>query len=224
MKTIRVALCALVCSAAGASSQSATPSGPPRPLPGAACAVVPPQPRPPECPPTTGNLTPMASSTRHSTGTNRLYSGSAWPAEWLHREAMARDAEDQQDARDTLTRQYLDQVGIRAAMARARAGTIAARSATFAPGRPPGDAARLEIIEWRRSALEAAESAHHAILERITASFDSAQQPRVSQRERLNILTKLDRINQANESTWIAITNEINRMADSVTVTNRGVP
>jgi hypothetical protein len=166
----------------------------------------------------------MASATLRTSSTNRLYSGLAWPVGWLHHEVMARQEQDRQDARDTLTRVYLDQAGIRAALARARDDTGATRSGAAAPGLSSRDATRVEINEWRRATLEAADSAHHAILERLTASFDSAQQPRISPRERQRILITLDRINQANEGTWYAITSEINRMADSATAANAADP
>ena len=163
----------------------------------------------------------MSSAMRKS-GSSRLYTGMAWPAEWARREAMARQMEDQQEARDTLTREYLDQAGIRVALARARADTTAIRYATRGEGPAAGDGAVLDIGEWRRSTLDAADSAHHAILTRITATFDSAQQPTVSPSDRYRILVTLDRINQANERTWMAITAEIHRMADSARAARGG--
>lgn len=166
----------------------------------------------------------MASSTLRTSSNTRLYSGLAWPVGWLHHELMARQEQDRQDARDTLTRVYLDQAQIRAALAHARADTTASEAATTTSGNSSSGAARVAISEWRRSTLEAADSAHHAILERLTASFDSAQQPRISPSERHRILIRLDRINQANESTWIAITSEVNRLADSATAAHGGTP
>jgi hypothetical protein len=59
---------------------------------------------------------------------------------------------------------------------------------------------------------------------RISASFDSARTSRLSQDELLGTLVRLNRMNDANESAWFAITSEINRMADSATVANGGVP
>jgi hypothetical protein len=65
---------------------------------------------------------------------------------------------------------------------------------------------------------------HHSVVLRISASFDSARASRLSQDELLGTLMRLNRINDANESAWFAITSEINRMADSATVANGGVP
>jgi hypothetical protein len=59
---------------------------------------------------------------------------------------------------------------------------------------------------------------------RISASFDSARASRLSQDELLGTLVRLNRMNDANESAWFAITSEINRMADSATVANGGTP
>jgi hypothetical protein len=65
---------------------------------------------------------------------------------------------------------------------------------------------------------------HHTVVLRISASFDSARTSRLSQDELLRSLIRLNRINDANESAWFAITSEINRMADSATVANGGAP
>jgi len=56
----------------------------------------------------------------------------------------------------------------------------------------------------------------------IAASFDSARGSPLGQGELLRTLTRLDRLNDANESAWFVITNEINRMADSATADHGG--
>ncbi len=145
----------------------------------------------------------------------------AWTTQWLRREAMAGPTAGTRTAQDSLTRQFYE-AAITAAVAQARADTLTARSATGGPPLSPAAAAQLEIVEWRRSALGAADSTHHTVVLRISASFDSARASRLSQDELLRSLIRLNRINDANESAWFAITTEINRMADSATVANGG--
>ena len=83
-------------------------------------------------------------------------------------------------------------------------------------------AALHEIDDWRRSHLNAADSAHHIVVLQIAASFDSARGSPLGQGELLRTLTRLDRLNDANESAWFVITTEINRMADSATADHGG--
>jgi hypothetical protein len=152
-----------------------------------------------------------------------MYARMAWTTQWLRRETTAGPGVGTRTPQDSLTRQlYL--AAMPAAGAQARADTLAARSATGGPPLSPAAAAQLEIADWRRSALEAADSAHHTVVLRISASFDSARASRLSQDELLRALIRLNRINDVNESAWFAITSEINRMADSATVANGGTP
>jgi hypothetical protein len=152
-----------------------------------------------------------------------MYAGMAWTTQWLRRETMAGPTAGTRTPQDSITRQ-LYETGIEAAVAQARADPPAARSATGGPPLSPAAAAQLEVGEWRRTALEAADSVHHTVVLRISASFDSARASRLSQDELLPILIRLNRINDANESAWFAITSEIDRMADSATVANGGAP
>jgi len=152
-----------------------------------------------------------------------MYAELAWTTQWLRRETTAGPAAGTRTPQDSLTRQ-LYEAGIAAAVAQARGDPFAARSAADGPPLSPAAAAQLEIGEWQRSALEAADSVHHTVVLRISASFDSARTSRLSQDELLRSLIRLNRINDANESAWFAITSEINRMADSATVANGGAP
>ena len=152
-----------------------------------------------------------------------MYARMEWTTQWLRRETTAGPAAGTRTPLDSLTRQ-LYEAAISAAFVQARADTFAARSATGGPRLSPAAAAQLEIGEWQRSALEAADSVHHTVVLRISASFDSARASRFSQDELLRALIRLNRINDVNESAWFAITSEINRMADSATVANGGAP
>jgi len=222
MTTARAALCALLVSAGSASSQSAS-NGPTPTAPGTACATVPPDQTQSTCPPTTDAVASVPTSTLHTSRSYRLESEISSATQWLRRETMAPQTGDLRGPQGALARQ-LDQADIRVALARAQADTVAARSAAHAPALTPDSAARLLISEWRRSAIEAADSAHHAILLRISASYDSAQLSRLSPSDWGRVLVRLDRINEANQTTWAAITSEIDRMADSATVANGGAP
>jgi hypothetical protein len=153
----------------------------------------------------------------------RMYAELAWTTQWLRRETTAGPTADGRTPQDSVTRQMYE-VGIAAAVAQARGDTLTARPATDGPPLSPAAAALLEIGAWRRSALDAADSVHHSVVLRISASFDSARASRLSQDDLLRALIRLNRINDANESAWFAITGEIDRMADSATVANGGAP
>jgi hypothetical protein len=152
-----------------------------------------------------------------------MYAGMEWTIQWLRRETVVGAAPGTRTPQDSLT-QRLYETAISAAVAQARKDTLAARSTTDSPPLSPAAAAQREIGEWRRSALDAADSTHHTVVLLISASFDSARASRLSQDELLRTLIRLNRINDANESAWFAITNEINRMADSASVANGGAP
>jgi hypothetical protein len=152
-----------------------------------------------------------------------MYAKMAWTTQWLRRETTAGPGASTRTPQDSLTRQlYL--AAIPSEVARGRADTLAARSAAGGPPLSPAAAAQLEIAEWRRSALDAADSTHHMVVLRISALFDSARASRLSQDEFLRTLIRLNQVNDANESAWFAITSEINRMADSATVASGGAP
>jgi hypothetical protein len=152
-----------------------------------------------------------------------MYAEMAWTTQWLRRETTAGPTADNRTPQDSIARQ-LYAAGISAAVAQARGDTLAARSATDGPPLSPAAAAQLEVDSWRRAALEAADSVHHTVVLRISASFDSARASRLNQDELLRTLTWLNRINDTNESAWFAITSEINRMADSAAVANGVTP
>jgi hypothetical protein len=79
----------------------------------------------------------------------------------------------------------------------------------------PGDAQRYLVEEWRRSELGVADSLHHAVLMRISHTFDSALRSPVSEEERLRILRQVDGVNQVNQLMWFERRSDVNHQADS---------
>jgi hypothetical protein len=74
---------------------------------------------------------------------------------------------------------------------------------------------RYLIEEWRRSEIEVADSLHHAVLVRISRTFDSAQRSTVSPEERMRILRQVDAVNRVNQFMWVERRGDVNRQADS---------
>jgi hypothetical protein len=141
----------------------------------------------------------------------------AWTTQWLRREAMAGPANGVRTPQDSLVRRLYE-----AAIPTSVAVAPARQSASDGSRAAAAAAALHEIDDWRRSHLNAADSAHHIVVLQIAASFDSARGSPLGQGELLRTLTRLDRLNDANESAWFVITNEINRMADSATADHGG--
>jgi hypothetical protein len=79
----------------------------------------------------------------------------------------------------------------------------------------PGDAQRYLIEEWRHAELEVADSVHHAVLVRISHTFDSAQGTTMSPEDRSRVLRQVDDINQVNQMMWAGRRVDVNHHADS---------
>jgi hypothetical protein len=79
----------------------------------------------------------------------------------------------------------------------------------------PGDAQRYLVEEWRRSELGVADSLHHAVLMRISHTFDSAQRSSISQEERSHILRQVDGVDRVNQLMWLERRSDVNHQADS---------
>jgi hypothetical protein len=222
MTTARAAVFALVVTAGGASGQSAP--GPSNnaagsPCPSASAAGTSPTTVPPGCPGASDDASPLAgaSPTLRTSHRAQVFAGMAWTTQWLRREAMAGPANGVRTPQDSLVRRLYEAAiptGIAVAPVR-QSATDGSRAAAAA-------AALREIDAWRRSHLNAADSAHHIVVLQIAASFDSARASPLGQSELLRTLTRLDRVNDANESAWYVITTEINRMADSATADHGG--
>jgi hypothetical protein len=146
-----------------------------------------------------------------------MFAGMAWTTQWLRREAMAGPANGLRTPQDSLVRRLYE-----AAIPAGAAVTPVRQSATDVSRAGAAAAALHEIDDWRQLHLNAADSAHHIVVLQIAASFDSARASPLGQGELLRTLTRLDRLNDANESAWFVITNEINRMADSATADHGG--
>jgi hypothetical protein len=108
-------------------------------------------------------------------------------------------------------------------------------SATFVPRRqvvapaarsePSDTAQRYFVDEWRRTELDVADSVHHANIERIATTFDSLGRANVPDSIRTQVLRRLDRLNQANDYTWLMFKVEVMRRADrEIARLRAGVP
>jgi hypothetical protein len=227
MTTARAAVFALVVIAGGASGQSApgpSNSAAGSPCPGASLAAASPTATSPTavpsgCPGASDDASPFAgaSPTLRTSHRAQVFAGMAWTTQWLRREAMAGPANGVRTTQDSLVRRLYE-----AAIPTSVAVAPARQSASDGSRAAAAAAALHEIDDWRRFHLNAADSAHHLVVLQIAASFDSARESPLGQGELLRALTRLDRLNDANESAWFVITNEINRMADSATADRGG--
>jgi hypothetical protein len=99
--------------------------------------------------------------------------------------------------------------------------TVPTAGAAGAPGASSGsgiDAStqRYLVEEWRAAELEVADSVHHSNLERIFAAFQAMNRSRLSDEQRKDVLSRLDRLNQINTYSWIKFRIDIIREADSL--------
>jgi len=76
-------------------------------------------------------------------------------------------------------------------------------------------AQRFLVEEWRRTELAVADSVHHANIQQLVTAFDSLGRPGVPDSTRVEGLRRLDRLNHANQFTWLMFKAEIIRRADS---------
>ena len=223
MTTARAALCALLVSAGGASGQTAPP-GPSATASGSPCATASSAPAPPGCPTVSEDASPLAASSPILTRSRRAqtYAGMAWTLQWLRRETTAGPAPAPAPRKTPLPGSCTWPPSRRQWRKHERTPLrLGPRPAVrlCAGRRRPARHRRMAAISPRRSRQHAPHGRAS-----ISALFDSARASRLSQDELLRTLIRLNRVNDANESAWFAITSEINRMADSATVANGGAP
>jgi hypothetical protein len=129
--------------------------------------------------------------------------------------------EDSTEARLRQVRQAVLRSQARPAAVSPGAGAPAVQAATRADGASTTPATEAQgtrylIDEWRRAELGIADSIHHAVLIRITHTYDSAQRSSLTDDQRTRVLREVDGINDMNQMMWFKRRGEVNRTADSL--------